>query len=124
VLRSSLVRLRRTGEGEARVVFAGEEDLPAFEDVIAHFRQGLRLGEVLESLKPLRRVYDPKLIDGIAFVVMRRVELETPSPVDPRLIRRALFEGGPALDEAEREARLREVSAGWESTRPSTCTQT
>jgi Uncharacterized conserved protein len=42
---------------------------------------------------------------------MRRVELETPSPVDPRLIRRALFEGGPALDEAEREARLREASA-------------
>ena len=111
MLRSSLVRLRRTGEGEARVVFASEEDLPAFEDVIAHFRRGLRLGEVLESLKPLRRVYDPKLVDGIAFVVMKRVELETPSPVDPRLIRRALFEGGPALDEAEREARLREASA-------------
>lgn len=109
MLRSDLVRLIVRG-ARARVLFAGEDDLDLFSEVLRHLRPGLKLGEALEELKPLRRIYDPKLVDGITEVALRYLVLEEESPVSPYMIRQKLFEGGPALSEEERRRRLEEVT--------------
>jgi hypothetical protein len=110
VLRSDLVRVVVRGN-RGRLIFARDEDLPVFSEVIKRLRPGLRLGEVLEELKPLRKIYDHKLVDGALEVALRHVELEETSPVSPGLIRQRLFAGGPALNDEERRARLKTVSA-------------
>ncbi|MEM4139273.1 MAG: DUF790 family protein, partial [Sulfolobaceae archaeon] len=90
-------------------LFATEEDLPIFQEVISLFREGKRLGDILEEMKYLTKIYDPKLIKGIAKVFLAKCSLDRDSPIDPRVIRRKLFEGGPVLSEEERAERINRV---------------
>lgn len=110
MLRSDLVRLRRLGNGRASLVFATDNDLELAETIIAHLRVGTRLGDAIEDVKVLRRIYDKRLVDGLLQVALKHVELETASHVDPRKLRQFLFSGGPALEDEERRRRLTEAS--------------
>jgi len=90
-------------------IFATEDDLIVFQEVYSLFKEGKRLGEILEDMKYLAKIYDPKLVKGIVKILLRKFTLDRDSPIEPRIIRRKLFEGGPALTEEERASRINKV---------------
>ncbi len=94
---------------EVKPIFATEEDYEAAEWVISFFKEGRKVGDVLEDIKYLAKVYDEKLVKGLAREYLKRCKLDKESPIEPIIIRRELFTGGPALTEEEREKRVNEV---------------
>jgi predicted nuclease of restriction endonuclease-like RecB superfamily len=103
----------------ARYKLRGEHIIPQFvnnsfeeifAEVISLFRRGRKVGEILEDIKYLSKIYDHKLVKGISKLILRKCELDKESPVDPIIIRRKLFEGGAVLNDEERRLRVEKVS--------------
>ncbi|MUN28267.1 DUF790 family protein [Sulfuracidifex metallicus] len=104
----------------ARFKVKGEEIIPLFarpdEDAAYHvmeiFKEGKKVSEIGEEIKMLSKVYDYKLVKGLATVMLRLCVLEGKkvSSFSPTELRRFLFSKGPVIDHEERERILREAS--------------
>jgi Uncharacterized conserved protein len=108
VLPFDLVRYRILGE---RVIpkFLTDDNVDLVEEILSSFSAGRKLGEALEEVSHLEKVYDYKLVRGLARLITRTCELESQSTIDPRRVRRELFLRGPQLTEEGREKVLAEV---------------
>ncbi|WOE51203.1 DUF790 family protein [Sulfuracidifex metallicus DSM 6482 = JCM 9184] len=103
----------------ARFKVKGEEIIPLFarpdEDAAYHvmeiFKEGKKVSEIGEEIKMLSKVYDYKLVKGLATVMLRLCVLEGKkvSSFSPTELRRFLFSKGPVIDHEERERILREA---------------
>lgn len=113
MLPSELARYKIQGD-EIIPLFASLEDKEIAEDVISLFREGRKLGEVIDDIKILEKIYNIpskiKLIRGFYKVMLRQCELLENSPIEPREIRREIFSYGPVLSEEERNSVLRTLN--------------
>lgn len=106
MLPSELMRYRTFGE---KVVpkFLAEESVELVDEVLSYFTPGRKLGEVIEEVSHLEKVYDYKLVRGLVKLMVRACELQRESQVNPRQVRRELFMRGPQLTQ---EGRARAVA--------------
>ena len=100
----------------ARFKIAKNEIIPLFtndvelaKELMNFFKVGAKVGEIKEEIKYLEKVYDYKLVRGLFTLLVRASKLEESSPIEPIILRRALFEKGPVLDEEEREKVTEEI---------------
>ncbi|BCU71445.1 DUF790 family protein [Stygiolobus caldivivus] len=96
----SLARFKLKGN---RVIPLFCEDQEIANEILSMFRTGLTLGEVKEEIKYLEKIYDYKLVRGLFKTATRFIKFEGDSPIDPKIIRKKLFERGPVLEGDERD---------------------
>ena len=106
MLRWELARFEVKGK-HIRPLFT--EDYGLAEEILSLFEPGKKVGEVEEEADYLEKVYEPKLVRGLFELVVRTLDKGESSPVQPLIIRRRLFELGPALTREEREEVLSKV---------------
>ncbi|WP_338600770.1 DUF790 family protein [Sulfolobus tengchongensis] len=90
-------------------LFASQSDIDIAKEVIDTFKIGRKVGEILEDIKYLSRIYDYKLVKGLAKVYLRHCKVESETKIDYRELRRQLFSRGPVLDEQDREKVIEEI---------------
>lgn len=105
MLPSELARYKIVRD-EVKPLFATEDDIEVADWVISFFKQGRKVGDVLEDIKYLSKIYDEKLVKGLAREFLKKCKLDKESPIDPIIIRRELFSGGPALDDKTKIERI------------------
>lgn len=114
MLPSELARYKIQGD-QVIPLFATLNDKELAEDVIDLFKEGRKLGEVIDNVKILEKVYNTptkvKLIRGFYREMVRQCEFLENSPIDPRVIRREVFSYGPALSHEERNNVIKSVSS-------------
>lgn len=100
----------------ARFKIAKNEIIPLFtndvelaKELMSFLKVGEKIGEIKDEIKYLEKIYDYKLVRGLFTLLIRASKLEESSPIEPIILRRALFEKGPVLDEEEREKIIEEV---------------
>ncbi|MQL55783.1 DUF790 family protein [Acidianus ambivalens] len=112
MLPSELARYKIQGN-KVIPLFATEEDEPLARNIIGMFKEGKKLGDILDEIKILEKAYDTpckvKLIRGFYKEMLRLCTLSEDSPIDPRIIRREVFSYGPITSREEREKILKEV---------------
>ena len=108
MLRVDLLRISYN-RGLAKLLFIDERYNELVYEIASLFKVGKTIGDIKEEGKYLKKVYNPKLVDGILTIILRKVRVESSYPLDPRIIRSKLFSRGPATSEEEREKIIRSV---------------
>ncbi|BDC18179.1 DUF790 family protein [Acidianus sp. HS-5] len=112
MLPSELARYKIQGN-KVIPLFATEDDEELASNIIEMFKEGKKLGDILEEVKILEKAYGTlckvKLIRGFYKEMLRLCSLSEDSPIDPRIIRREVFSYGPITSEEERDEILKKV---------------
>ncbi|MEM0303621.1 MAG: DUF790 family protein [Saccharolobus sp.] len=108
MLPSELARYKINGQNIIPL-FASTDDINIASDVINTFRVGRKVGDILEDIKYLSKIYDYKLVKGLAKIYLRYCKIETENKIDFRELRRQLFIRGPVLDNESRAKVIEEV---------------
>ncbi|QXJ33254.1 DUF790 family protein [Saccharolobus shibatae] len=91
-------------------LFATDSDIDVAKEVIDMFKIGAKVGDILEDLKYLSKIYDYKLVKGLGKIYLRYCTVESATKIDYIELRRQLFSKGPVLDENDKERVLKEIS--------------
>ncbi len=89
--------------------YLSEEDYDLIEEIMSILKINMSVGEFNEEIKYLKKAYDPKLVEGIATLLLRKSSIENKSPIDPRIIRSRVFSYGPIVDDKEKEKILDKI---------------
>lgn len=108
MLPSELARFKIEGE-KVFPIFATDEDIEVAEEVINTFRIGKKIIDILDDIKYLSKIYDHKLVKGLAKTFLKYCKVESESKIDYRELRRQLFIRGPVINEEERVKAIEEV---------------
>ncbi|MEM3759275.1 MAG: DUF790 family protein, partial [Saccharolobus sp.] len=87
MLPSELARYKINGQNIIPL-FASTDDINVASDVINTFRVGRKVGDILEDIKYLSKIYDYKLVKGLAKIYLRYCKIETENKIDFRELRR------------------------------------
>ncbi|AFZ70056.1 hypothetical protein Calag_0276 [Caldisphaera lagunensis DSM 15908] len=82
--------------------YLSEENYDLVEEIMSVIKENILVGEFNEEIKYLKKAYDPKLVEGIATLLLRKSVIESKSPIDPKIIRSRIFSYGPIIDEKEK----------------------
>ncbi|AOL15935.1 hypothetical protein BFU36_03440 [Sulfolobus sp. A20] len=108
MLPSELARYKIMGN-KIYPLFAQSDDIEIADDVMRIFEIGRKVGEILDDVKYLSKIYDYKLVKGLARTFLKYCEIESESKIDYRELRREIFKRGPVYTEEEREKVIGEV---------------
>ncbi len=108
MLPSDLLRVRFTKD-RVFPLFLKDKDIAS--DIISIFKKnvGKKLKELKKEIEELEEV-DYKLVRGLFTLLLRRCRLEENVKIDPRVLRRKLFERGFVTDERERRRIIKEIA--------------
>ncbi len=108
MLPSELLRVKLVKD-RVYPVFLRDKELA--EELIRIFKRnvGKKLKELKREIEEYEEI-DYKLVRGLSTLLLRRCTLETNAKIEPRILRRRLFEKGFVINEKEREKIIKEVA--------------
>ncbi len=106
MLSSDLLRMSYS-KGIAKPLFIDKSYVDIIQEVISLISTSKTVGDAREEAKYLKKIYDPRLIDGIISIILRKARVEASYPVEPRIIRNKVFSMGPVTDEQKRREIIR-----------------
>ncbi len=108
MLPSDLLRVRFRRD-KVYPIFLTEKELA--EEIIKIFRKnvGKKLKDLKREVEELEEI-DYKLVRGLFTILLRRCTLKTHSKIEPRILRRKIFEKGFVVNEKERINILKKVA--------------
>ncbi|WP_292319697.1 DUF790 family protein [Caldisphaera sp.] len=89
--------------------YIGNNEKDLIEEMASLLKENLSIGEFKNEIKYLKKAYDPKLVEGISTLLLRKSIVENKSPIDPRIIRSRIYSYGPVIDDSEKEKILKKV---------------
>ncbi|MFP3242504.1 DUF790 family protein [Caldisphaera sp.] len=91
------------------IEYIGHNEKDLIEEIASLLKENLSIGEFKNEIKYLRKAYDPKLVEGLSILLLRKSIIENKSPIDPRIIRSRVYSYGPIVDDLEKEKILKKV---------------
>ena len=104
-----LLELRRF-KGHVRPKFAGTKEIELAKRVLELYEVGRKLGEVRSRLRLLEDAKSYRKVRAFAKIVERMCEFEVETDLDPKAVRRFLFERGYVTTLRDRERVIRECA--------------